>query len=602
MFFPLVVLVAVLPGLLALESWDLGPPGPWWGLRALAVLDGSWLDQLPAAARVEPLAESWAFRAVASQPPLYAWLEAAALALSADRDPLASVLPSYVAGALVVVLVYCHGRLWCGPGLGLVTAVLTGFNRNLLIQMQQATPTTLALAGLLATLLCYGWHLRVTTESAATSSWRWGGPVFWAVLGGLALGLSLMAVGLVGLVAVPVVLLHQGYLKASAPSNEWERVPPGRLRRPWLLRVVSPSERAGCLAVAIALLVAAPWHLAMVRVHGPSVFGALLEPLDVPGIDKPGLLARLIYLAPAALPLGVFAAVRALRLALVDEWGDRATVGGAFWVLWLAVAALLPTFWPTGPYHLAGLFLLVPLNLLAARAVCDLAMRQVPVRTLDWLAPATAVTLAWRSSANLSGAVDDLIHGRADAATALGVHLALDLLLVAVLLTRKLDRWARRRDDRQRWVLGIFLATVLVVTVGAGSREVWFRHRETDDLLMLRTMILRRNREAPFTLVAVVGPEAYRQTADGLIPGGRLRFVLGSALPHLPQLDLATTDDLLSLPEGQRLVILAGSNQRLPYSVQSKLGLEAIHPGRTGVLDAFATAASISDRRPRRRD
>jgi hypothetical protein len=46
-------------------------------------------------------------------------------------------------------------------------------------------------------------------------------------------------------------------------------------------------------------------------------------------------------------------------------------------------------------------------------------------------------------------------------------------------------------------------------------------------------------------------------------------------------------------------VILAGTEQRLPYSVQSKLGLEAIHPGRSGVLDAFATAHDPS-RPPRR--
>ncbi len=40
MFFPLVVLAAVLPGLYALNWWNLTPPGPWWGLRGLAVLDG----------------------------------------------------------------------------------------------------------------------------------------------------------------------------------------------------------------------------------------------------------------------------------------------------------------------------------------------------------------------------------------------------------------------------------------------------------------------------------------------------------------------------------------------------------------------------------
>src|SRR5438067_12221744 len=93
MFFPLVVLVAVLPGLYALNSWDLTPPGPWWGLRALAVLDGWVIDQVPAASAVRPALESWAFRTVSGQPPLYAWLGAAGLALSRHRDPPAPVLP-----------------------------------------------------------------------------------------------------------------------------------------------------------------------------------------------------------------------------------------------------------------------------------------------------------------------------------------------------------------------------------------------------------------------------------------------------------------------------------------------------------------------------
>src|SRR3954463_9582110 len=79
MFFPLVVLVAVLPGLYALTSWDLTPPGPWWGLRGLAVLDGLVVDQVPAASAIGPPPEARAFRAVALQPPLYAWLEAVGL-------------------------------------------------------------------------------------------------------------------------------------------------------------------------------------------------------------------------------------------------------------------------------------------------------------------------------------------------------------------------------------------------------------------------------------------------------------------------------------------------------------------------------------------
>ncbi len=87
MVLPLVVLVAVLPGLVALNTWDLTPPGPFWGLRGLAVLDGLLLDQTPAALDIKPAREAAAFEAVAYQPPLYAWLVALGFWLSADRNP-----------------------------------------------------------------------------------------------------------------------------------------------------------------------------------------------------------------------------------------------------------------------------------------------------------------------------------------------------------------------------------------------------------------------------------------------------------------------------------------------------------------------------------
>jgi hypothetical protein len=112
-------------------------------------------------------------------------------------------------------------------------------------------------------------------------------------------------------------------------------------------------------------------------------------------------------------------------------------------------------------------------------------------------------------------------------------------------------------------------------------------------------MILRRNREDPFGVVAVVSPRASGHGlarpgtgpfAEGPSPAGRLRFILRTALPHLPQRDLHDIDELFHLPGGQRLVILAGTERRLSYAEQSQLGLEAIHPGRSGILDAYATA------------
>ncbi len=177
MFFPLVVLIAVLPGLAALNSWDLTPPGPLWGLRALAVVDGMAVDQVPAAITIKPSGESAALRALSFQPPLYAWLAALGMKLSTDLDPLASVLPSYMAGVLLVILVYLHGRVWRGGGMGLTAALLVGFNPNLLLRMQEATPTTLAVAGAVGALLCYAQYQRDAEQSVRR--WPWAGPIFW---------------------------------------------------------------------------------------------------------------------------------------------------------------------------------------------------------------------------------------------------------------------------------------------------------------------------------------------------------------------------------------------------------------------------------------
>jgi 4-amino-4-deoxy-L-arabinose transferase-like glycosyltransferase len=599
-FFPLVVLLAVLPGLYALNWWNLTPPGPWWGLRGLAVLDGWVIDQSPAAETLRPAMESRAFKAVALQPPLYAWLEALGLAIGSDHAPSATVLPSYIAGALVVLLMYWQGQLWRGPGVGLVAAVLTAFNPHLLIQMKEASPATLTLAATLAAMYCYGRHFRVGVGTARF--YLRGGGLSWVILGGLALGVALLSMGGIGLLCVPVIVLHQAYLRA-------EMAPLERQERPWYGWWNNPSLLAGSIALAIGLLIAAPWYSWMIAGHGREFLAGLLNPPDPLGWERPSLLARLNDLAPATLPLALFAVVRSVKVALVSERDDRATIGGIFWVLWLAVAALVPAIWVGGPQTTMSLFLLVPLNLLAAQAVSDLATRRVSVRWLSWLAPATAVSVAWWVSGDLRGAVIALSHGHVGPRSALGLHLAIDLLIAVVWLSRGLDRWARRRDVRQRRVLAGFFLVVLLTSLADGLREVTFRHLETRELMNLRAAVLLRHEARPFRGIAVVGPDLDHPLIEGPTPGGRLRFILRSTLPGVPEVDYTSTDQLLGSNrlEGPQLVVLVGPEHRLSYAVQSQLGLEAIHPGQTGhagLLDAFATdltstrhAASISSTR-----
>jgi len=584
-FFPLVVLAAVLPGLYALNWWNLTPPGPWWGLRGLAVLEGRVIDQAPATETLRPAMEARAFKAVALQPPLYAWLEAVGLGLGTDRAPSATVLPSYIAGALVVLLMYWHGQLWRGSGVGLVAAALTAFNPHLLIQMKEASPATLTLAATLTAMYGYGRHFRVGVGTARF--YLRGGGASWVILGGVALGLSLLTMGGIGLFCIPVIVLHQAYLRS-------EMAPLERQNRPWYGWWNNPSLTAGAIALGIGFLIAAPWYVLMMVGHGREFLAALSHPPDPLGWERPALLTRLNDLAPATLPLALFAVARSIKAALVSDHDDRGVIGGVFWVLWLAVAAVAPAVWVDGPQTAMSLFLLVPLNLLAAQAMSDLANRRVSVRWLSWLAPATAVSVVWWLSGELQGAILGLTHGLLGPRSALGLHLAIDLLIAVVWLARGLDRWSRRRDLRQRRVLASFLLIVTITSLADGLREVTFRHLETRELMNLRAAILLRHRVQPFRSIAVVGPDLDHPLIQGPTPGGRLRFILRSTLPGVPEIDLTDTDQLLTStpPDGPQLVVLVGPEHRLSYAIQSQLGLEAIHPAQTtrpGLLDAFAT-------------
>ena len=230
--------------------------------------------------------------------------------LSADLDPLASVLPSYVAGVLAVVMVYLHGRVWRGGGMGLTAALLVGFNQSLLLRMQEATPTTLAVACAIGALLCYGWHQRLPRIGAALA-------LGWAdLLGGRRRPVSWP------LAAVP------GGIRADRDSDcgacirficEWFNVHrrlPARARFRWLDWVRHTGVVDGLLALAIALLVALPWHMRMFRIHGwEALTGLEFRSWGMAG-NEASLLVRLIDLAPVTLPMGIYGAARAIRSGL----------------------------------------------------------------------------------------------------------------------------------------------------------------------------------------------------------------------------------------------------------------------------------------------
>lgn len=589
MWGPLAVVLAVLPGLYALAHWDLVPPGPWWGLRGLAVLEGHLVDQSNLSGIGQGV-EARAYRRVAMQPPLYAWLEAVTLALSGNRAPVATVVPSYLAGMLLVLLVYQHGRIWGGAALGLIAALLTGFNRELLLQMQQTTPTTLALALSLGALGAYGRALRATTGRRRAS---------WAAVAGLSLGGSLLSASGFGLIVPAVMVLHRAMLPTdkSPPS-----LPTQYARKRWARQVRRERATAAllvCLAATCALLVAAPWYLVMAVRHGAAFWTALMTPQPGAAAVNRNSLDSVLFLAPATVTLGIYGAARAAGRLLRAKPGDLhpQTVGSALWLAWLIFALVLPVLFPPGLATGSSLFLLVPLNLFAGQTILALSERRAPARALVLLVPCTLAVIAWWSipELRLLPAYAVGVGGKPRLATEwMRIGLTLVLLLAACMIG--LDRWARRSDERQRRLIVVYLGSLLVLTVFLGFREIHFRHRETVDLLALRDAVLRRHAQNPLTVIGVLGPEVdlsesgpQQTTAARGFPGGRLRFILRSALPHLPQIDLPRAQDLLALPEGERLVVLAGLDTHLTYHIQARLRLESLHPGHHGLLDAYAT-------------
>ena len=644
--FPLMILLGVLPGLYGLTRWDLTPPGPWWGVRGLRVAEGWIWDQTvpiegsPGGARVEnssrearegsestalevgsfwTAAEASSYRRVAMQPPLYAWLEGICFGVSPRRDPVLSVLPSVVAGAVVVLLTGSLGMIQGGPPFGLVAALLVAFSPALLGSMQRAGPVTLGVALILSVLICHVKFLQGTP----------GRRERWAVLGGTALGLGLLSVGWSALLVLPIIWLHHLYLRTEAPPDE-------RPANMWRLDRVVPGLPLTLITLGVALALAGPWTGWMAWRYGMEWLDAQLVLPHSPrhlGVSPGWLPDRLILVAPVTLPLALLGVARLVFQALKDDplANDESLTIGALVVIQTAVVALASSVWSGGPPSLFHALLAVGLALLATRALIDLFQRQTNVRHLIWLGPATTATVLWWAWPELRRESILLTNAESiNPATLLRLHLVLDIILLLALVVGGLHRWARRRHDRQQRVLVVVTCLILLMVVVTGVRELRFQNQETRDLLDLYRVLIKRHAERPFEAVYVVNPtfstpsptpfldhsdrsvEPIRFTAPA---GGRLRFILSCALPDLPARWLESVDQLpppvpnnskaspsvnaaplvvsrqLPSPPApvNRLVILHGVRTQLPYSLQSELKLQSIHPGSTGVLDALAT-------------
>jgi len=320
--------------------------------------------------------------------------------------------------------------------------------------------------------------------------------------------------------------------------------------------------------------------------HGKAFLAALAAPPQAGGVSAGGLATRLMELAPATLTLALYARPGPSAAAWWPS-GTPLTAGGALCLVWLPWPSWRRRPLPQGPRPALNLFLLVPLNLLAAQAMVDLADRRISTRALTWLAPVTALGVVWcrartcaRPCTSWRGANCRLRLGPGPAPGS------------------GCSGGPGRTDARgqplgpapRRPQAGDLLGPS---SVGPGGGGCLGNPRGPLPPPRDHRPALAPRGDPPPPGEPAVHRAGRRRARIGTLPaggvgvqpGGRLRFLLRATLPDLAQLDLARPEDLLKLPGGRRLVIVVGpgAGRRLSYPTQARLGLESIHPfGRQG--------------------
>ncbi|HEV8629090.1 MAG TPA: glycosyltransferase family 39 protein [Thermoanaerobaculia bacterium] len=305
------------------------------------------------------------------KPPLYYWLEAAAMRL-VGRNETAARLPSALLGLAGLSLAYGLGRSLAGRQAGATAALLAGTAPLYLVLARVNTIDMTASFFLSLTLACFWWSHRRPDAGKRQLLWL---ATFAAA------GLAVMSKGLIG------VVLPGGIIAAYVLATwQW------RLLRqvPWL---------AGPL---VFLAVAAPWHLVMARRH-PSFlwFYFVHEHFLRYATPEAGRWQPAWFFLPV-LAVGLLPWSGLVVAAAPLSWkGDPARRRGAFFLaLW---ALVIVAFFSASQSKLATYVLpaVLPLAVLGALALAAAREAERPSALLRWGTAAGALLFALLAAAGL---------------------------------------------------------------------------------------------------------------------------------------------------------------------------------------------------------
>lgn len=529
-FTPLVVLLAMLPGLLALQHHPLEDAGALWGLKSLDVLTASSIQDIVDPPTAGPAA------ALQWSPPLGSWLTAVVMwSLGASR-PLSLVLVSAVSTAGVVLVSFFLWRRLGGARLAFWTVLLLAGHRILLSEAADPAPHALA---------CF-WGL-VTFWGFLTHCEESSGVMSLHLLGaGVALGLCLLAGGSLALVVAATLLVYvivtvswpapseperQRRVSGTGWSGASDAVPHTRaaaVSQRETPRAVWPRIGSLLVLMLTAFAVGGWWLLMMLSRYGWDfgwgwLSGAAKEgaATAIPSVGPAvGTWARLASGAADRLltmlgilwvfPLfGLWRAVRE-RFTVADPKRRRLLQCLLAWT-GCAVLGWLVELKPSGgngllPTTLQS-FLLLPCLALTAFVVDEVARRRVTVWMSSGLALAALFgTFPLTGPTTLNPAA--LTGWTALAVVAIGAA----VYCLAVLM--------KDSDARRRFVLRSLIVALIVANAGIGLQASRRSDRDDRALAAFRDELAAVHDAGEWTLI--------RQGEPSL----RLRFLLRSLCPR----------------------------------------------------------------------
>jgi len=530
---PLIVVLAVLPGFIALERHGLDDFSSVWALRALSSYQSESV-----AGFVDPGA-SGRTAGLTAQPPLATWLTALVLA---------ALGPTQMYAPLIVPLVATAGCVWwtfrlfgevAGPRRGFWAAVLAASNGTLLLVATNTAPTALSLFLALFAFDAWVRHFRQ----------RKGNISVWLLLAGTAIGLELLAGGPVAIAVVAVLVLKPA-LDRVFPAAIQKQLTYGRRARksPRLtvalgVALLTAFAIGGWWIMRAAATDAAFWPAWLAGYESPTLAAAGTAPQPVePFPPDVARAVRICVVIGPILPLCIYG----LFLVLLRRSASKERSAGfstpvsrdfgkslgtgqqessespALLASWLIVAAAWHAIAPgwTAGYGtgrtLADAFLLIPAVGLAAYAVDAILQRRTTVWEVFLLTAAMFAVLPVLPSWEL---------GRSPLTEPL-LAIAVGLLAFSVLVGWRLRHWIREREFRKRVALGGMMTAQLAAVIAGAAMALSTSPPDDARLVPVRTKLQSEAVVSQVLLITdAVPPARLEYTLRSLYTNARWRTI-----------------------------------------------------------------------------